>query len=268
MTMMLSPDLLDRRALALIALVDPFGRPLVGPARLTGEGVRTVAKTGGRWAVLAAAGLELHVGAFDAPPATPAQGSIECAIDVRPLGGVLAPRRAVIPLPRDPDPAHSAQADSVFGPVVVTLLPGPTCPIPATAAAVRFTVRKRGDGRRVANAQVRVASSNGQFGAQSITDAAGEALVIVPEFPLAYTGGGGSVPDALPAKATAVADPDRVVLVADDEVAAARSRAPAQVSDYPDPDALAAAFPAPATGTNIQLSVRVVATAEVEWRAP
>lgn len=268
MTMMLTPDLLDRRALALIALVDPFGRPLTGPALLTGDGVRTVAKPGGRWALLAAAGLETHVGAFAAPPPAPAQGSVDCAIDIRPFDRALAPRRAVIPLPRDPDPMHKDQADSLFAPIAVTLLPGPTCPVPATTAAVRVTVRKRGDGRRVANALVRVASTNGQFSAQAVSDAVGEALVVVPNFPLAFTGNGGSVSDALPATASAVADPATAVLVADDAVAAARARAARQEAGFPDPDALAAAFPVPATGTDVQLSVRAIATADVEWRAP
>jgi len=268
MTMMLSPDLLDRRALALIALVDPLGRPLIGPARITGDGVRTAAKSAGRWALLAAAGLESHAIAFAAAPATPAQGTVGCAIDIRPYSGALAPRRAVVPLPRDPDPDHKDQADSLFAPVTIALFPSPACLIPPTAAAVRVTVRKHGDGRRVANALVRVASDNGQYAAQSITDAAGEALVIVPNFPLAFTGNGGSVSDALPAKATAVADPNKSVLAADEDVAAARASAALLDGDFPDPDALAAAFAAPGTGTAIQLSARAVATADVEWRAP
>jgi hypothetical protein len=268
MTMMLSPDLLDRRALALVALVDPFGRALTGPARLTGEGLRTVAKPGGRWALLAAAGLEAHVGTFDAAPTTPARGSIACTIDIKPFDRALAPRRAVVPLPRDPDPAHKSQAGSLFQPIVVTLYPGSTMPIPPTSAGVRVTVRKRGDGRRVANALVRVRSNNGQFSAQAVSDATGEALVIVPNFPLAFTGNGGSVADTLPAKATAVADPDKAVLVADQDLAAARARAALADGNFPDPDALAAAFPAPASGTNVQLSVRAIATADVEWRAP
>jgi hypothetical protein len=268
MTMMLSPDLLDRRALALIALIDPLGRPLIGPARITGDGVRTAAKPGGRWALLAAAGLESHVGAFVAPPATPAQGAVKCAIDIRPYSGALAPRRAIVPLPRDPNPDHKDQAGSLFAPVPIALFPSPNCPIPPTAAAIRVTVRKRNDGRRVANALVRVASNNGQFAAQSVTDAAGEALVIVPNFPLAFTGSGGSVSDALPAKATAIADPDTAVLVADADIAAARVSAAAQDGGYANPDALAAAFATPANSTAVQISVRAVATADVEWRAP
>ena len=269
MTMMLSPDLLDRRALALIALVDPFGRPLGGPAQLTGAGLRTVAKPGGRWAVLACKGLEAHVGSFESAPASPAQGTVACAIDIRPADGALAPRRAVVPLPRDPDPDHKDEQDSLFAPVTITLLPSPQCPIPATSAAVRVTVRKRNDGRRVANALVRVASDNGQFAAQAVSDAAGEALVIVTDFPMSFTGGGGSVADGLPGKVTAVADPATAVLVEDAGVLAALADARRQSQGWADPDALADAFPVPATGAaNIRLSTRVVATTDVEWRAP
>jgi hypothetical protein len=270
MTMMLSPELLDRRALALIALVDPFGRPLAGPALLTGDdGFRTVSKSGGRWAILACKGLESHVGSFESAPAAPNLGSVDCTIDIRPADGSLAPRRAVVPLPRDPDPASRGQPDSLFEPVTIALLPSPQCSVPATAAAVRVTVRKRNDGRRVANALVRVASNNGQFTARSVTDAAGEALVIVPDFPMSFTGGGGSVSDGLPAKVTAVADPAVVVLVEDAEVMAALAGAAGQSSGWPDPDALADAFPVPASGAAaLQLSTRVVAMTDVEWRAP
>lgn len=269
MTMMLSPDLLDRRALALIALVDPFGRPLAGPAQLTGEGLRTVAKPGGLWAVLACSGLEAHATAFESAPAGPVQGSVDCAIDIRPADGALAPRRAVVPLPRDPDPAHRGEADSLFAAVAIALLPSPRCPVPGTSAAVRVTVRKRNDGRRVANALVRVASDNGQFAARAVTDAAGEALLIVPDFPMSFTGGGGSVVDGLPAKVTAVADPATAVLVEDAGALAALTGASGMRSGWPDPDALADAFPVPAAGAvNVRLSTRIVATTEVEWRAP
>lgn len=269
MTMMLAPDLLDRRALALIALVDPFGRPLVGPALLTGDGLRTVSKPGGRWAILACKGLESHVGSFESAPAAPNRGSVDCTIDIAPADSGLAARRAVVPLPRDPDPASRGQDGSLFEPVTIALLPSPRCSVPGTSAAVRVTVRKRNDGRRVANALVRVASNNGQFAGRSVTDAAGEALVIVPDFPMSFTGGGGSVSDGLPAKVTAVADPATAVLVEDAQVAAALASAARQSSGWPDPDALADAFAVPASGAAaIRLSTRVVATTDVEWRAP
>jgi hypothetical protein len=121
----------------------------------------------------------------------------------------------------------------------------------------------------VANALVRVVSDNGQFAAQSVTDAAGEALVIVADFPMSFTGGGGSVADGLAAKVTAVADPATAVLVDDAGTFAALARAAGQDSGWPDPEALAAAFPVPAAGAvNVRLSTRVVATTEAEWRAP
>jgi hypothetical protein len=267
--MMLAPDLLDRRALALIALVDPFGRPLHGPVRISGEGLRAAAKPGGRWAILAAKGLEAHAGAFAAAPGSPAQASVACAVDIRPADGGLAPRRALVPLPRDPDPGHQGEADSLFEPVTIALLPSPRCLIPATAAAVRVTVRKRNDGRRVANALVRVASDNGQFAARAVTDAAGEALVIVADFPMTFTGGGGSVADGLAGKVTAVADPDSAVLVEDAQALAALAGAAGRSSGWADPDALAEAFPVPAAGAvAVRLSTRAVATVAVEWRAP
>ena len=82
--MMLTPDLLDRRALALLRMVDVHGRPVAGPVRIEGEGVRTVAKAPGHFAVLAAAGFEDHVAAFLAPPAAPALQSRNVAIDLTP----------------------------------------------------------------------------------------------------------------------------------------------------------------------------------------
>ncbi|HEY6814617.1 MAG TPA: hypothetical protein VI168_03665, partial [Croceibacterium sp.] len=172
-------------------------------------------------------------------------------------------------LPRDPDPAHKGEADSLFAPVTIALLPSPRCAVPASAAAVRVTVRKRNDGRRVANALVRVVSDNGQFAAHAVTDAAGEALAIVADFPMSFTGNGGSVSSALPAKVTAVADPASAVLVDDADVLAALAGAAAQSSGWANPHVLAAAFPAPAAGAvEVQLSTRAVAAAEVEWRAP
>ena len=219
--------------------------------------------------MLGCQGLEAHVASFASAPAGPAPGSVECVIDIRPADGGLAPRRAVVPLPRDPDPDHRDQDDSLFAPTTIALLPSPHCPVPATSAAVRVTVRKRNDGRRVANALVRVKSDDGQFAAQSVTDAAGEALVIVPDFPLGFSGGGGSVADGLAAKVTAVADPESAVLVEDAGALAALARAGRQDSGWVDPDALADAFPAPGAGAaSIRLSTRAVATTQVEWRAP
>lgn len=265
---MLHPDLLERRALALLALIDPFGRPVPGPVRLSGPGLRTVAKSGGRHAIISASGFADYEAAFAAPPAAPAVGQIDVRIDILPADGTLAPRSVTLKLPRDPDPANAATTDSLFAPVPVMLLPSPQCPVPATAAAVRVTVRKKTDGRRVAGALVRVASSGGAFKAMAMTDAVGEALVIVPQFPLSHTGGGGAISSELDATATVVADPAAIRLVADADIAAARAAARTAADPFPDPDALDKALPVPADGTAFKLSTRADAVLTLEWKNP
>lgn len=265
---MLHPDLLERRALALLALVDTFGRPVLGQVHLSAPGLRTVAKGSGRYAVISAKGFAEYETGFAAPPAAPAVGSTDLRIDIRPADGALAPRSATLKLPRDPDPARASTADSLFATVPVVLLPAPQAQIPSSAAAVRVTVRKKGDGRRVAGALVRVSSTDGTFKARAVTDAAGEALLIVPQVPLSHTGPGGQIDSALDAKATVVADPDTVRLVADDAVVAERRAALAATSGFLDPDALDTALPAPGGGTSIKLSTRMIATLNLEWKKP
>lgn len=266
--MMLSPDLLDRRALALVELRDPWGRPLISPARLSGEGLRVVAKGGGRFAIVAAAGFAAHESTFAAAPQAPAIGSVGLRLDIAPADSAFAPRSAVLKLPRDPDPDHGGQPGSVFQAVAIALLPAPQSPIPATAAGVRVTVRKKGDGRRVAGALVRVASADGKFKAHAVTDAAGEALVVLAQFPPSHTGGGGQIADSLEATATVVADPAKIALLSDAEVMPARDVARGQFAGFTDPDALDAALPDPGNGKTLRLSTRVVATLELEWTNP
>src|SRR5689334_5934611 len=114
MTMMLAPDLLDRRAAGLPALAAP-GRPAGELAdSASAKGVRVVAKSGGRIAVLAAPGLEAHSAAFESAPATPALRSRAIALDLTPTGGRLLPRRFVLKLPRNPDPAQKDNPLSLF----------------------------------------------------------------------------------------------------------------------------------------------------------
>ena len=84
MTMMLAPDLLDRRALARLVLRDSFGRTVRSPVLVTGEGVRTLVKADGTIAVLDAPGFAAHAAAFAAPPATPATGSRSIGLAIMP----------------------------------------------------------------------------------------------------------------------------------------------------------------------------------------
>ena len=58
MTAMRSPELLDRRSLALLRLVDVYGRAIAGPVRLIGEGISYVRKNDGTIAILSVSGLD------------------------------------------------------------------------------------------------------------------------------------------------------------------------------------------------------------------
>jgi hypothetical protein len=264
---MLAPDILDRRALALIELVDPFGKPLSSPATISGDGVRLFAKGMGRYVLAEAAGLEKYVSSFGAVPSTPVVSSKKVILDIRPVDRSICPRQIEIALPRNPDPAQAASEGSLFEPIQIALSPSPASPIPATAAAVRATVRKRNDGRRVANALVRWVSDNGQFSGRSITDFAGEALIVVPQFPMSFTSGS-NISDSLGGKVSAVADADLALLVSDEDIAVARAFAAAPSYPLVDPDDLASRFAIPAGATGIGMSTRFIATADIEWRAP
>ena len=268
MMTMLSPDLLDRRALALLELRDPLGRVPDGSARITGSGLRIYPKGGGRYAVLGAAGFDEYTQNFQAPT-VPAVASIVVPLDICVQGSALLPRRHALKLPRNPDPASRGNTTSLFDAVTIAILPAPGYPVPMTSAAVRVVVRKRGDGRRVANALVRVDSDTGSFKAVGMTDASGEALIIIPFFPPSFPGPQARMQNFLPAKASVVADPARVILVSDDGILAAQAAAVQQHGNYPDPDAMAAAFPPPAAAARValRLSTRTVAAVALEWRA-
>lgn len=266
---MLAPDLLDRRALALIALVDPYGRPVPGPARIEGDGVRSVAKPEGRFAILAAAGLEPHEAAFEAPPSAPAVASRPVQLDITPSDPAVAPRRFDLRLPRDPDPANALQPASLFQAAAIDMLPSPRAALSGSACAVRVAVKRKDDGRLVENALVRARSDDGLFGARALTDARGEACLIFPVLPLAFTGAGANVQPDLAARVVAHAGPPTARFHAPENLPAAVEAAARRTSGYTDPDALAAAFaPNFPSGTPVQLAVGRECSLVIEWEEP
>jgi len=265
--MMLAPDLLDRRALACIRLVDAYGRPVGGPVIIVGDGVRTIAKDNGRYAVLAAAGLEAHSAAFLKPPATPAVRSRHLLLDLTPAARDAAPRRFDLRLPRDPDPDHADDANSLFQPAEIEMLPTPQARQSGSACLVRVTVMR--DKRTVENALVRGRSDNGLFTARAVTDAHGEACLIFPSLPLAFPGAGANVEPDLPSRVIATVDPATARFHAPADVARAAAEAAARTEGHLDPDSFAAALPADfAAGAAVRLSAGRQPSLTVEWQAP
>ena len=268
MTMMLAPDLLDRRALALLALRDSFGRPVRSPVLVTGEGVRTLIKDDGTIAVLDAPGFAAHAAAFAAPPATPALGSKSIPLAIVPADPRLQARRFVLKLPRDPDPANAAQADSLFRAAEVTLLASALQRQEALSCVVRVTVHRESDGALVGKALVRARSDNGQFEAIAVTDRLGEAALVFPNLPVAFPGAGATADAELAAKAIVKVSPAKALFTPAAEAASSggvRSRDVGIV----DPDELAgSAAPSFAGGTPVKLSAGTEPTLALEWKQP
>lgn len=84
--------------------------------------VVTHANRRGIYVIAEVEGLEEYVATFQDPPATPAEGSVVVAMEVRDPSGMYLPRRFSVALPRDPDRGDD---DSIFEPLVVSLYRSP-----------------------------------------------------------------------------------------------------------------------------------------------
>jgi hypothetical protein len=261
---------LDRRALAALRFVDAVsGVPVEGRIALAAAGVSVVRKRSGDIVVLAAPGLEEHRSSFLAPPATPAIGTVPVAIDARPLSPAYAARRFALRLPRDPDPDNRDDPDSLFNAAIVELLPSPAYQASGQAAALRVTVRRTDDQRRVGGALVRLRPAGGLLPARAMTDATGEALLVVRGVPLASPGPGATTVADIAAEVDVLVDPALASFVADDALDAARAAALAQSAGFIDPDDLetrlgGAAPPALA----VRLRSGATGTVALDWSPP
>jgi hypothetical protein len=259
-------DVLDRRALALLTFVDALGAPVLSPVTVRGEGVSLFVKRPGALVVSGAPGLATYAAAFDPVPPAPGVGSVEVELDIRPSDPALGARRFVLGLPRDPDPANAALATSLFQPVEVPLLPTPLASPTGLAAALAVTVRRADDGRRVEGALVRLRPEGGRPEARAFTDAAGDALLLVPGVPLASPGAGAVVRPDIGADLDAVIDPALARFHRAEDVEAARDAARRRGTGFIDPDTLpanAGVSIAPAQSVRIEAGRTRIAT--IAW---
>lgn len=263
MMAMLSPDLLDRRALALLRLVDVYGRPVTAPVIIHGDRVTHVRKNGGAIAILGAGGLETYTASF-AAPSSPAVGSRRVQLDLEPVSGEVSPRRFELRLPRDTDPAKADRAGSIFRAVEIDMLPGPGARLTGSACALRVTVHRKSDKKLVENALVRARSEDEQFTARGLTNARGEATLIFPALPIAFPGAGANLRSDLQARVAVTVDPGSARF-------SARTSAPQPVRAAPpfvDPDDLGTTAADFAGGTPVTLAAGRDVPLEFEWTQP
>ena len=123
----------------------------------------------------------------------PASGAVVFTVS-DPTSNYLS-RQFTVTLPRDPDPTHASQATSIFQPQDVLLLPSPLAPASPGWAIIRASVKKAGTATALAVALIRVANtSDHTLLAKGMSDARGEALVLVPGVPVTtFDSGTGAV---------------------------------------------------------------------------
>lgn len=253
-------DFLDRRILAAIRFVDVLGNTVTCPQAISApDGVRWFVKRPGVVIVTEAPGFEAYAASFAAPPAA---GAASLPIDVRPADPAYAPRRFVLALPRGATPADQ---NSVFDPLNVVLTPGDAARPDGLAAGLIVTVTRKTDGAAIEGALVRLKPDGGKPATNSLTNAAGEALLLAGAIPIATPGPGAVMLRDFAATVDAVIDPARIRIHAPGEVFAARQAAALRTRDFIDPDALSVA----ATPTaSLRIAAGQVRTASIQWTPP
>lgn len=102
--------------------------------------------------------------------------------------GAYLPRRYTLPLPRDPDPANAAAANSLFQAAQIVMYPTATAAAVSGWALVRVTVVNAADDRPLPGALLRLLQTDGdRLLARGLSDwrgrAVGEALIAAPNVP-------------------------------------------------------------------------------------
>lgn len=263
MTAMRFPELLDRRSLALLRLVDVNGRAVAGPVRLLGEGISYVRKNDGTIAILSAGGLEAYQASFLAP-SSPAIGSRPIQLDLEPGSNEVCRRRIELQLPRDPNPSKADKPNSLFRSIEFEMLPGPTARLVGSACALRVTVRRKNRNQLVQNALVRARTDDGQLTARGLTDARGEATLIFPTLPIAFAGAGANLHPEIEARVAVSVDEDLARFNAPSAIPPARSSA----APFVDPDKLGSTAADFASGVPVTIGAGREVACEIQWTKP
>src|SRR5688572_7192736 len=140
----------DRRVLGAISFLDATTRlQIASPLKIEANGVRLARNRRGLYVVTSAPGFKVYTEAFQQQPRPPAAGavavgSVPVEVRVTDPNFEYMPRRTIIRLPRDPEPANANQASSLFRPIEIPLFPSPSAAVAPGWAVIRATVRERG----------------------------------------------------------------------------------------------------------------------------
>lgn len=174
----------ESRVLGALRCVDASTRAAIDvPLQVQVAGARMRRNKSGLYVIVQVDALASHGAAFQAPPPLPALASVALSATVRDPSGRYLPRIAALALPRDPDPNHAAQADSLFRPIEVAMFPASAAPLGANWSVLRASVRHDTSGDALGGALL-IVTSNGNVLARGLSDWRGEALVPVVGVPV------------------------------------------------------------------------------------
>ena len=174
----------DSRVLGALRCVDAStGAAVAGRLQVQVPGASVRRNQSGLYVIARADALATHESAFDAPPLAPALGSVVLTATVQDPAGVYLSRTVALALPRDPLPAHAAQADSLFRPLQVAMFPASVAPLGANWSVLRVSVHETASGDALGGALLLVTSGANTL-ARGMSDWRGEALLPVPGVPV------------------------------------------------------------------------------------
>jgi hypothetical protein len=181
---------LERRVLGAIRWLDHVSKAVVAHSLdVRSDNAAFTRNLSGLTVITAANGLEEYGDTFDLkdlrPAAKRALGSIVVGGTVQDPSGHYLPRAFKVMLPRDPTPGSPRPADSLFAPKDLELLPTAAAKTLAGWAQVRVTVLNKATGKEFRDVLVRVVTAgNHRVLGLGMSDARGEALVVIPGLPL------------------------------------------------------------------------------------
>jgi hypothetical protein len=176
-------EVVGRRILGAIRPLDAVtGAPIRTMLKLSGPGLAFQRTRTGAYAIIGAAGLEAHAGAFEAPPATPPAEALAFAVEIEDPDRRYLPAVTAIRLPRPWDPANGVR--DLMEPIGVALAPSAARDLAPAWAGLLAVVRDEAS-NSVRGALVEVfpaGATTGRLG-WGLTESRGQALAAVPGLP-------------------------------------------------------------------------------------
>jgi hypothetical protein len=179
-------EFIDFRYLGALRCVDrATGFHLTRRMRVVAEDASFLRNRSNLYVIKTANGLEQHNASFSQPPALP---GFSLSVQVSdPLNQYL-PRIIEVDLPRDAEPEHFENEESLFNPVRVRLYAAPNAKVMTNWSTVRVSVMRNevnSASMPVAGALLRVIRNSDDVVLSSgLSDERGEVLIIVPGVPI------------------------------------------------------------------------------------